>query len=91
MTTEHAKVLKQAREMMVKSRRELAEGLAKHYDGRTTPGLRSGFNEVQHTIEQIDKAIAEEQKFAPGPPPKGFGPKGDRYSEDPPDDNQGYR
>ena len=74
MTTEHAKVLRQGREMMVKQRRELAEGLAKPFDSRSTPSLRTIFNEIQHTIEQIDKAIAEEQKFAPADPPKGFGP-----------------
>jgi hypothetical protein len=58
---DHVKVLREAREQMVKARRRLAEGLVKPYDGRYTPGLRSEFAEVQNTIEQIDKAIADEQ------------------------------
>jgi hypothetical protein len=69
---DHVKVLEKAREQMVKARRDLAEGLSKPYDGRTTPGFRSGFIEVQAAIEQIDKAIADEQKIAPPAAPKGF-------------------
>ena len=48
---------------MVTKRRELAEELSKPFDGRTTPAQRSIFNEVQHTIEQIDKAIVEEKRL----------------------------
>jgi hypothetical protein len=69
----HVEVLQKAREQMVKARRDLADGLSKPYDGRTTPGFRSGFIEIQTTIEQIDKAIADEQKIAPPAAPKGFG------------------
>jgi hypothetical protein len=47
-------------------------GLSKRYDGRTTPGLRAAFVEVQSTIEQLDKAIADEYKIAPPAPPKGL-------------------
>ena len=77
--TDHVKALQDAREQMVKARRGLAEGLSKPYDGRTTPGLRSGFIEVQNAIEQIDKAIVDEQKSVPPRPVKGFGK--DPYGE----------
>jgi hypothetical protein len=70
MMSDYVKALAKAREQMVKARRDLAEGLSKPYDGRTTPGLRSGFIEVQNTIEQIDKAIVDEQKIAPPAAPK---------------------
>jgi hypothetical protein len=87
--SDHVKALEKAREMLVTARRQLADGLTKPYDGRTTPGLRSGFNEVQHTIEQIDKAIEDERKSAPHKPVSGFGGKDDRYA--PIEDGQGYR
>jgi hypothetical protein len=67
---DHVKVLEKAREQMVKARRDLAEGLAKPYDGRTTPGLRSAFIDVQSVVDQIDKAITDERKSAPPAPIK---------------------
>jgi hypothetical protein len=89
--SDHVKALEKAREMMVKSRREMAEALSELYDAKTTPRNRPLFNEIQHTIEQIDKAIEDERKSAPQKPVSGFGAKDDRYSKEPPDDNQGYR
>jgi hypothetical protein len=78
--SDYVKVLEQAREQMVKARRSLAEGLARPYDGRTTPGLRSGLIEVQTVIEQIDKAIVDERRAAPAAPIKDFD-KDDPYGE----------
>jgi hypothetical protein len=66
------KVLEKAREEMVKARRDLADGLSKPYDPRKTPEMRTTFIEVQSVIDQINKAIAEEQKFAPPARVKGF-------------------
>ena len=63
--TEYVGVLNKAREQMVKARRELAEVLAKPYDVRKTPQARTTFTEVQNTIDQIDKAIADERKSEP--------------------------
>jgi hypothetical protein len=63
--SEHLKVLGTAREQMVKARRGIAEVLSKPYDSRTTPGARTTFTEIQNTIEQIDKAIADERKLDP--------------------------
>ena len=74
---DHVEVLQKAREQMVKARRDLADGLSKPYDGRTTPGLRSSFIEVQSAIDRIDKAIADEQKTAPPAAPDGY--KGEGY------------
>lgn len=71
----HIDVLHKAREQMVKARRDLADDLSKPYDGHRRSliatwlaGLnlawgRSSFIKVQATIEQIDKAIADEQKI----------------------------
>lgn len=70
--SDHVKVLEKAREEMVKARRSLAEGLAKPYDGRTTPGFRTGFLEVQAVIEQIDKAIADERPASSQSQPVGM-------------------
>jgi 3-mercaptopyruvate sulfurtransferase SseA len=63
--TEYVDVLNRAREQMVKARRELTAVLAKPYDKRTTPQARITFTEVQNTIDQIDKAIADERKPEP--------------------------
>ena len=72
---DHIDALHKAREQMVKARRDLADGLSKPDDGRRRSlivtwmaGLylawgRSSFIQVQATIEQIDKAIADEQKI----------------------------
>jgi hypothetical protein len=78
--TDYAKTLQNAREQMVKARREAAEELARPYSD--TPRSRTIFVEIQNVIEQIDKAIAEEQRLAP-PRPKRFSPD-DRYSEEHP-------
>jgi len=61
----HVEVLRKAREAMVKERRDLADALSKPYDRTKTPDYRSAFVEVQNTIEQIDKAIADEGAAAP--------------------------
>jgi hypothetical protein len=81
MMPDYVNELKQARAKLVESRRAQVPGLA-------TPGQWSSFNEIQHTIEQIDKAIAEEQKFAPHKPVSGFGSKDDGYT--PAQLGQGY-
>ena len=73
--SDYEKVLEKAREEMVKARRNIADGLAKLYDGRTTPDLRSNFIDVQTTIELIDKAIADEQKLALTGADENFGRK----------------
>jgi hypothetical protein len=65
--SDYVKVLEKAREEMVKARRSLAEGLTKPYDGRTK-GFRSGFIEVQNTIEYLDRAVADEQKITSSVP-----------------------
>jgi hypothetical protein len=56
--TDHVKALEQARIKLVDRRRALAQ------KGISTPDERSTFNDVQNTIEKIDKAIAEERKSA---------------------------
>jgi hypothetical protein len=68
--TDHVEILQQAREQMVKARRKIAEELSKPYSSNTTPGSRSAFIDIQNTIEQIDKAIADERKNAPRAPVK---------------------
>jgi hypothetical protein len=52
--SEHVKALQKARAKLVESRRAQVPGLA-------TPGQWSSFNEIQRTIEQIDRAIVDEQ------------------------------
>lgn len=79
----HIHTLQKAREQMVKARREIAEELAKPYNPNNTPRSRSLFNEIQGTIEQIDKAIEEERKIGPPTPVRGFSDNDDPYSEDP--------
>jgi hypothetical protein len=69
---DYVKDLEKARAEMVKARRGLAEALAKPFDRGTTPGFRSQFIEIQTAIEQIDKAIIEEQRAAPAARLKGF-------------------
>ena len=80
--TDHVKTLHQAREQMVDTRRKLAEELGKPYDPKKTPRMRTNFVEIQTVIEQIDKAIADEQKLVA--PVKRFGDE-DRYTEEPPE------
>jgi hypothetical protein len=67
---DYVKTLQQAREQMVKARREAAEVLSKPFDRQTTPRSQTIFIEAQNTIEQIDKAIAEEYRLAPLAPVK---------------------
>jgi hypothetical protein len=81
--TEHVKTLEKAREQMIKARRELAEQLSK-YHNINQPQFRTAFIEVQSTIEQIDKAIAEEQKVALAAPPKASA-SDSRYTTDVPE------
>jgi hypothetical protein len=83
MMTDHLKALQQAREQMVAARRGYAEELSKPSGRDTTPGLRTTFIEIQNVIDQIDKAIKDEQKLAPTPPIKRFD-KDNPYSEEPP-------
>jgi hypothetical protein len=54
-------VLQQAREQMVKARRDAAEVLAKPFDPLTTPQARTNFMQIQATIDHIDKAIVDEK------------------------------
>ena len=54
-------ILQEAREQMVKARREVAETLAKPYDSQTTPAARTNFMQIQATIDHIDKAIIDEK------------------------------
>lgn len=79
--SDHVKVLQKAREQMVKARRDLADGLSRPDDPGKTPNMRTTFIEVQTVIDEIDKAIADEQKIAPEPPLKRFD-KDDPYGED---------
>lgn len=72
MMSDHVKVLEKAREEMVKARRSIADGLAKPYDPRTTPTLRTGLLEIQAVIEQIDKAIVDERSASSPSPPVGW-------------------
>jgi hypothetical protein len=61
--TSYVRALKEARAKLVERRRALVDGLV-------TPGpQRSDFNDVQNTIERIDKAIADEMN-APSTPIK---------------------
>jgi hypothetical protein len=59
---------------MVESRREIADELSKAAGPVKTTGLLAAFIEVQNAIDQIDKAIADEQKLAPPALVKGFSP-----------------
>ena len=54
-------VLQQAREQMVKARRDAAEVLTKPFDAQTTPQARTNFMQIQATIDHIDKAIIDEK------------------------------
>jgi hypothetical protein len=54
-------VLQQAREQMVKARRDAAEVLAKSFDPVSTPQARTNFMQIQATIDHIDKAIIDEK------------------------------
>jgi hypothetical protein len=64
--TDHVKTLQAARGNLVASRRELAKELSKPKIGSAKAAkLRADFIEVQHTIGEIDNAIAEERKLAP--------------------------
>jgi hypothetical protein len=54
-------VLQQAREQMVKARRDAAEALAKPVDPLTTAQARTNFMQIQATIDHIDKAIIDEK------------------------------
>ena len=58
--------------------------LSKPFDRNTTPGVRTNFIEIQNVIDQIDKAIKDEQKLAPTAPIKRFD-KDNPYSEEPPE------
>jgi hypothetical protein len=86
--TDHIKTLQKAREQTIKARREIAEQLSQPYDPNKTPRSRTLFIEVQSTIDQIDKAITDEQKATWSNPAKAFAGGDDRYSENPP---EGYR
>ena len=82
MMTDHVKASQQAREQMVAGGH--AEELSKPFDRNTTPGFRTTFIEIQNVIDQIDKAIKDEQKLAPTAPIKRFD-KDNPYSEEPPE------
>jgi hypothetical protein len=62
--SEHVKALEKVRAKLVDNRRVLVDVL-------DTSGQRSAFNDLQNTIEQIDKAIADEKRNAPPATPKG--------------------
>jgi hypothetical protein len=64
--TNHIDVLKKAREQMVKMRRDAADVLSQPFDRSKTPHALATFTEAQDAIEQIDKAIEDEQKQEPG-------------------------
>ena len=64
---DYAKTLQIAREQMVKARRDVAAELAKPPSAQTTPKARETFITIQGVIDQIDKAIVDEQKVAPPP------------------------
>jgi len=84
MMTDHVEALQQAREQMVAARRGHAEELSKPFDRNTTPGFRTTFIEIQNVIDQIDKAIKDEQKLAPTAPIKRFD-KDNPDGEEPPE------
>ena len=63
----HIDVLKKAREQMVKIRRDAADVLSQPFDRSKTPNSLTTFLEAQDAIEQIDKAIEDEQKQEPSP------------------------
>jgi hypothetical protein len=65
--TNHIDVLKKAREQMVKIRRDAADVLSQPFDRSKTPNSLTTFLEAQDAIEQIDKAIEDEQKQEPSP------------------------
>jgi hypothetical protein len=61
---EHVKVLEQARQRMVESRRDYAKTLAKPFKREETEDSRRGLLEVQQIIAAIDQAIEDEKKAA---------------------------
>jgi hypothetical protein len=65
--TNHIDVLKKAREQIVKIRRDAADVLSQPFDRSKTPNSLTIFLEAQNAIEQIDKAIEDEQKQEPSP------------------------
>jgi hypothetical protein len=64
---EHIQMLAAARLMMVKSRREFAEALAKPFKRGHTEDIGTRFIELQNTIEAIDRAIADENHMQSNP------------------------
>jgi len=59
---DHIKALQQAREQVVNSRRKMAEQMSNPYNPRLE--ARTTFIEIQNTIDQIDKAIKDEEELA---------------------------
>ena len=60
-------VLRQARERMVTTRREILEKLSEPFDGRIPPRLMESFIEIQNVIAEIDKAMEDERELQPNP------------------------
>ena len=59
---EHLAHLKIAREKEVAQRREVAKALAGEHRRGNIEGMRELFINLQHSIEAIDRAIADEKK-----------------------------
>jgi hypothetical protein len=64
--TAEVEALEKARQQMVKARDQLAQKLGQPYQRTQTEDWRAQFREVQATIEAIDRAIADEKRFAAG-------------------------
>jgi hypothetical protein len=61
---EHVKNLSAARERLIAERRALAGELAKPFERLKTSESREKFIAIQHVIESIDRALADEKRIA---------------------------
>ena len=63
MSEEHNENLNKARVQLIEQRREFARVLAGPYDRGKTEQARETFVDLQATIEAIDRAIEDEERY----------------------------
>jgi hypothetical protein len=62
--SDHAALLKKARERLVEDRRDLAKTIAAPFEREKTRDAREKFVDIQAVIEAVDRAIEDEDRLA---------------------------